>query len=583
MAVFFAGRGEEREEKDTKLIEPSVWRPPCVDIPHWVDTRLSRFFKRLSSKFKKKKVPSNLLPFQRSILRDLRSNQGIIIANTDKGLGPCAIELSRYIRDALIHLQDESIYRIMSEEEAMASIENLRVGIQDWLNEFESVIGKEQHRYLSTYLDNNEDPFGYFYLLYKIHKLDSLDGVDVIPTRPICSSSGSIDHAIGAYVNEQLQGIAQAQPSFFPNSQALLKDLKKMYFPAGTTGITADATGMYTNIPTDVALVIISEFLWENRHKFSYNYKALIAALELVFRNNHFRFGDLYIKQVSGTAMGKKPAPPWATIFYAIKEIVLLDKFAASLLLYRRYIDDVLAFWLPHPDPVENAKTLQEFRDCMNDFHGLEWTFTKPATSGIAFLDMSLSIKDCRIASTLYEKPLATYLYITPTSAHPPGVTASLVMGNVLRIMQICTDPADIGDKLEVFMERLCSRGHQHATLLPLFEKAITNAKIYLSKSEADKLTAKSLKTEAARRTLYLHVPFMPDNPEAAFIQRSWRDCVAEPPGELPLNMMENLDGEKIDVERMIIAYHRSQNLGNLFSYRKIAKRNGPKVSSFLD
>ena len=89
----------------------------------------------------------------------------------------------------------------------------------------------------------------------------------------------------------------------------------------------------------------------------------------------------------------------------------------------------------------------------MNDFHGLEWTFTKPATSGIAFLDMSLSIKDCRIASTLYEKPLATYLYITPTSAHPPGVTASLVMGNVIRIMQICTDPADIGDKLEVFME----------------------------------------------------------------------------------------------------------------------------------
>ena len=159
---------------------------------------------------------------------------------------------------------------------------------------------------------------------------------------------------------------------------------------------------------------------------------------------------------------------------------MLLDKFAASLLLYKRYIDDVLAFWLPNPDPVENAKSLQAFRDCMNDFHGLKWTFTKPATLGIIFMDMSLSIKNNKIASTLYEKALATHLYITPTSAHSPGVTASLVMGNVLRIMQLCTDPADIDDKLEAFIDRLCSRGHQHAKLLPLFEKAITNATNYL-------------------------------------------------------------------------------------------------------
>jgi len=170
LATYFAGCGEEMEEKDTKLLVPSIWRPSCADIPHWVDTRITRFFKRLSSRFKKRKVRSNLHPFQRRILRDLRANQSIVIANTDKGLGPCAIELSRYIRDALIHLQDKSIYKIMSEEEALASIKQLRIDIQEWLDEFEPVIGKEEHLYLSTHLDENEDPFGYFYLLYKIHK-----------------------------------------------------------------------------------------------------------------------------------------------------------------------------------------------------------------------------------------------------------------------------------------------------------------------------------------------------------------------------------------------------------------------------
>jgi len=177
---------------------------------------------------------------------------------------------------------------------------------------------------------------------------------------------------------------------------------------------------------------------------------------------------------------------------------------------------------------------------------------------------------------------MATYLYITPTSEHPPGVTASLVMGNVLRIMQLCTDPADIDDKLEAFMDRLCSRGHQHSTLLPLFEKAIINATNYLSKSEASKLAVKTLKAEAARRTVYLHVPFMSDNPSSAFIQRCWRDCVAEPVGLPPLNCMQNIEENEVEIDRMIIAYHRSQNLGNLLSYRKIAQRTGPKVSSYL-
>ena len=100
--------------------------------------------------------------------------------------------------------------------------------------------------------------------------------------------------------------------------------------------------------------------------------------------------------------------------------------------------------------------------------------------------------------------------------------------------MQVCTDPADIGDnKLETFMERLCRRGHEHAaTLLPLFEKAIANATAYLSKSEAEKLTAKSIKSESARRTLYLHVPFMPDDPSSAYIQHCWRDCRVATPSQ---------------------------------------------------
>ena len=133
----------------------------------------------------------------------------------------------------------------------------------------------------------------------------------------------------------------------------------------------------------------------------------------------------------------------------------------------------------------------------IRNFHGLEWTFTPLARSDVAFMDMSLSIENDRVESTLYEKKLALYLYIPPNSAHPPGVTAGLVMGNVLRIMQLCTKKQDIQSRLDDFLGRMLNRGHQLSTLLPLFDKAVNNANNYLSRSDDEKL---ALAEKAASR-----------------------------------------------------------------------------------
>ncbi|KAL7531342.1 hypothetical protein ACHAXR_003988, partial [Thalassiosira sp. AJA248-18] len=302
-----------------------LWRPPCHEIPHWVDTCLARFSKAIEAIFRRRRAPSNLLPFQKHIFENL--------------------------------IQDHSIvYELLSEAEAMAAVKQLKTEIDEWLDKYELDLEESDHSYISTHPLNNKDPFGYFYLLYKIHKLPSLDEVDICPTRPVCSSCGSVDHPLGAWVNLQIQPVAQAQPSFIKNSASLLKELSELNLPPNVVLFTADAKSMYTNIDTDVALDIIPKFLEENESQFGYNTEALIAALEIVFRNNLFRFGDLYTKQISGTAMGKRPAPPWATIFFAIHENGFVPLWIQFLLFFKRYLDDILSIWLAHPDPETNAK-----------------------------------------------------------------------------------------------------------------------------------------------------------------------------------------------------------------------------------
>ena len=68
---------------------------------------------------------------------------------------------------------------------------------------------------------------------------------------------------------------------------------------------------MYTHICTGPVLQHISDLLRskEGRTFQHYDAQALIEALEIVFQNNIFQFGDTYWKQISGTGMGIALAP----------------------------------------------------------------------------------------------------------------------------------------------------------------------------------------------------------------------------------------------------------------------------------
>jgi hypothetical protein len=190
---------------------------------------------------------------------------------------------------------------------------------------------------------------------------------------------------------------------------------------------------MYTNIKTDPALSELSSYLRDKRKEFSYPCDALIKALDLVFRNNYFKFGDLYCKQVSGTAMGTPPAPPYATVTYGRHEDVMLPRWRIELFFYKRFIDDVFAIWLLQPDVTINAQRWAEFKADMNGWNGLEWVCEEPTTV-VNFMDLTIRIVDGKLQTTIYEKAQNLYLYIPPHSSHPKGVLTGLIFGQVLRI-----------------------------------------------------------------------------------------------------------------------------------------------------
>jgi hypothetical protein len=103
-----------------------------------------------------------------------------------------------------------------------------------------------------------------------------------------------------------------------------------------------------------------------------------------------------------GTAMGTPPAPPYATLYFAIHKDTLLDEFDTDLIFYKRFYDDCIGVWNPSVDPNADAICWQAFQDQMNAFPGLTWEITRCGPT-LDFMDLTLSIRHDRIYTTLLD------------------------------------------------------------------------------------------------------------------------------------------------------------------------------------
>jgi hypothetical protein len=159
-----------------------------------------------------------------------------------------------------------------------------------------------------------------------------------------------------------------------------------------------------------------------------------------------------------------------------------------------------------------------------------------------------------------------------------------LVLGKVLRIRCLCTDPQDPDAKIHKFLHQLLARGHSRDSLEPLFCRAEENAAAYLSRDPAERERLRFEKAKAAKNQVYFYfnIQFHPDDPPAREIQELWREYVAHLAGDIPLPACANDYGDKCGIDKLVIAYSRPLNLRNMFSVRNTIHGRGREVSSFL-
>ena len=124
------------------------------------------------------------------------------------------------------------------------------------------------------------------------------------------------------------------------------------------------------------------------------------------------------------------------------------------------------------------------------------------------------------------------------------------------------------------FFKRLQARGYKSNQIKPLIVKAIARAKTTLDLQP---------QKNNYHTAVIFHLPFHPNEPPSHKIQQAWRNSVASPRYHMPLpDMRIPKSKEKCNIQRMIIAYHRPMNIGNLLSHRYLnTNPTAPPVSSY--
>ena len=268
-------------------------------------------------------------------MRNLQRDRNVIIKPADKGSAVLIWDRNDHLKEAEKQLSDGSTYleTKVIEKDLVDLVEQSNKMFENLQRK--SVIQEREKNYFKFNFKKATN-LGKLYLLPKIHK-----GLSNVPRRPVISNCGTPTEKILEFLDHQLQPIMKQGNSYIKDTGDFLEKLRAIgEIPRGVILATADVVGLYPSIPHDEGLKV----LWNQYDKFideTVPTEDIIKMAEFVLKNNLFEFNSKFYKQISGTAIGTKFAPPYACIFMDYIETEFLKSQEIKPWLWKRFIDDI--------------------------------------------------------------------------------------------------------------------------------------------------------------------------------------------------------------------------------------------------
>ena len=506
---------------------------------------------------------SNLTIKQWKLAKSLLKSDSHIVVEADKNLGGCIMNRETYIIQGIQeHLGNKQVYKKLTKLQADQKMSIVRYKFNIFLSKFKKDLNPAERHYLHEGLYKYQDKYPIFRMSAKVRK-------SPWKLRPIVCCAGTTLNCLSRWLDYWFQKLKPLLSTYIKDSAQLLSELKQVKQLLNNCWLfTADAKSMYTNIDTKHAIEVISKWLDSIPLPEGFPLAAVTSAMELVMSNNIFVWGDSYFLQLLGTAMGTSAACMWATIYFAVHEMgSIIPKYGNKLLLFLRFIDDIVGIWVGNPLDA----SWDDFKKEVNNFGILEWEFEEPSQK-VNFLDLTISIEnDSFITTKTFQKAMNLYQYLSPMSNHPPGMMKCIIYSLLKTYKNQNTYLEDYLDVVVKLFNRHAARGRNKAVL----KRMILENNDKLERQTLLPAYRTTLPTNSALENtlerpnrLFIHMEYSRnDMPKKAV--RSIVDATLS-------NTLEDLQ-----ISQTTVAYSRPKNIKDLFSKAKLHQAKGKEISVY--
>ena len=388
------------------------------------------------------------------LLKNLQNEYpNVVFKPSDKNLGLVAMDIAHYNTLVMNHLSNDSNYSLVAYDYfATTALKN------DCHQKFKSICQNadiwypHEQKFLAKHSDFKLPEF---YILPKVHKTGPLSG------RPIAGAVKWITTPVSKILELRLKPLLLPYDTVLKNSQQLVDEfallnsgpppcLENFYF------ITGDVVSLYPNIN----IIRLKTIL--DRLDFT-----LSPIAAFVLDNSFVKYATKIYKQLSGIAMGTNAAVSLANIYMA----EIYDRFISSqpqVRYYRRYIDDLFIIWTGTIEQWNNLVRLINHLDISTNIE-----FASPSTTSAVFLDLNLTMNPLtqKIHTSVFQKELNKYLYITPDSCHVPHMFSGFLKGELTRYARLSSDNYSYIHIKKLFYQRLVDRGYARRFLNRIFNQ----------------------------------------------------------------------------------------------------------------
>lgn len=419
---------------------------------------LFKFMSRTYTKY------SNLSKTSRMFLKELSRNKCIVIKPADKNLGLTLLDKQWYDNEILQQLADTSTYTVVDK----STVDTVIFELSEWIRSLTDsrrssnaqYLSKQVKKYFTAKTDINNIRIPQIYILPKVHK-PRLAG------RPIVPSHSWITTPISIWLDHEIQPLLKQVPTVLKDSKELVLILETLNIQDSECWIiTADVNSLYTEIPTNDGITLFSQFVHNNiadSNKCSF----YIRLLEIILKNNYLQYNDKYYHQTNGTAMGTPAAVVYANIFMFMIENRVIEQFSSTIILYKRYLDDIFLILSGSADPNLITTTLNNMHPKIK----LNFQISKTENE---FLDLHIFKgerfnKENKLDIEVHQKSMNMYLYIPFTSFHTRKTKEGLVITELQRYIRNTSSFERYMTVKRKFYLRLRARGYPPKFLKPLF------------------------------------------------------------------------------------------------------------------